>query len=543
MIDCLRHYPGSSPRFAPRIATAVLITVVCFAIQPDAFAETLYIEAETHFESSVIPNDGGLLSLALLDDLNHPVQNMPVEISIGQIETGENTIHQANTDADGRLSLPLGLTPGKYQADLIFRGRDAYIGTRDSQDIDITACHIQTRLVFAEDTPTYTEPKSRIQHILYHAGEPLRFTLQPEPPICTRQPLVYIVSFGPQSKRTELQNTTQLAFELPTSPNPQTLPLEIERFASDYTDSETIRAQIDLYTELLAEDIQYIQTLNAHVIQARVLPQYKDFPIRASLSIPSHSAQAISAQADGDLISFRLPTEINGCHTVKIAPENATAIEAEICFELPKREFFSWLAALAPILLALGAYLIVKYHDRPKLPPAPNRTSRAQSVDHWPIHIPAKALKTVAPGMAEILCIDANSQRPLAHDAVTIRANDQPIAHDHWPLACPLQTQITISAPDYLPFNSAFDKPGRHVVSLKNRRDYIAECFENTARHITGTTVEWGEMTPAALRLSRNDQNLEKFCNCIEDAAFGNDHISDAQIDEIYRLMRKLPRR
>ena len=522
--------------------TALSITVLCLFAQPAAFAEILYIQAETHFTAKAISENGGQLDATLLDDLNHPVPDMPVEILLTNIDTGMTARRTATTDDAGRISVELALTPGKYQADLVFSGKDAYLAARDSKDLEVSPCLVETSLDFG-DAPTYS--RDDITHVLWPAGSPIAFSLEADRPACANVPLIYLASFGPNSKRITLKDASPQTISLDSPSTPDEMPLLIERFATENTRAETIRSQVALYTDLIEPSLRYIPSQDAHIIRARILPKYADFPIQASLQIPDlPDFEAQTAEAKDGALTFQIEADLDGCHDVIITPKNADPVSAQVCFvQTRSSHAWFWLPILAALSIAAGILLLAKRRLRPKLPPAPEQSGHAQTVEQWPVHIPAKAQRTVAAGMAEVLCIDEDSRAPINAADVACTLGDKTEHPEHWPYPCPVQKKISITAPGYLPYTGIFNTPGRIVISLKTRRNYVIRCFENAAEYLTGSTNTWGTLTPDALLRDHPGKDFEKFCRAVETAAFGADDITDEQISEIYALMKKLPRR
>lgn len=486
-----------------------------------------------------------MITASLLDDLNHPVPDMPVEISLMDIDTGMTQQREAQTNAEGRLSVELGLKPGTYQANILFHGQDAYLATSDSKDIEILPCRIRTDIEFPQDAPTRTDPKTNELRVLWPAGSPLQFTISPEQPLCDSSQLVYMTSFGPNAKRITLKDNAPQAVSLPSPDTESSLPLDIERLATDQTEAESRQIVISLHEALLSGTLEYIPRADGHDIRAKLLPQFEGFPVAAELQFPDdpeHPALAETAKAGA--ITFRLSEPLSGCRRVTVSPHHAEAVSAEICFVQTRSGHTGyWLPGLAALIIAGGALLLAKRRIRPKLPPAPKLAGKAETVEQWPVHIPAKALRTISAGMAEILCIDEKTRQPLnAHD-ITLTAGEKTTAPEHWPFLCPIRTPLRLSAPGYLPYSGSLNTPGRIVISLKKKRDYIIECFENAAEYLTGTHAAWGALTPAALMHEHTDEKVEQFCRCVETAAFGADDIADEQIDQIYALMKKLPKR
>ncbi len=544
MIDSFRHRLSSNT-LARACALTLSITVLSLFTQPGANAETIYIQAETHFSSKTTPDHGGQIAASLLDDLNHPVPDMPVEITLMDIDTGMTQQREAQTNADGRLSLELGLKPGKYQANLRFHGQDAYLATSDSKDIEILPCRIRTDIVFPHDTPSLTDPETNERRVLWPAGSPLQFTLSPEQPLCDSAPLVYMTSFGPNAKRITLKNNAPQDVSLPSPDTESVLALDVERIATAQTEAESRQIVISLHEALLADELEYIPRADGHDIRAKLRPPFADFPVVATLQFPDDPERPAHTETanDGE-ITFRLSEKISACHRVTVSPHHAEPVSAEICFVQTRSGHAGyWLPGLAALIIAGGTLMLAKRRVRPKLPPAPKLAGRAETVEQWPVHIPAKALRTISAGMAEILCIDEKTRLPLKATDITLIAGERRDTPEHWPFLCPIHTALRISAPGYLSYSGSFSTPGRIVITLQKRRDYIIRCFESAAEYLTGAHAAWGALTPAALMRDHNDEKIEQFCRCVETAAFGTDEISDEQIDEIYALMKKLPLR
>ena len=191
-------------------------------------------------------------------------------------------------------------------------------------------------------------------------------------------------------------------------------------------------------------------------------------------------------------------------------------------------------------VIFFGIYYI-RQNRRKKLPKNPDKLrSLSTQVEEWPDSLKDAQISNIHTTNLECLYIfvDAHTRQPIPLQQLTLLENHVERQIDSWPCITKCHTKIELNHPDYISWKGSFEHPGKHIISLVSRRQYVIECFEAVCQSVIGKPLPWGKTTPQELcQMAKNSskyrESLYKYCTMIERATFGDMGLDDVALKEI----------
>ncbi|MBQ9394117.1 MAG: hypothetical protein IJU23_01180 [Proteobacteria bacterium] len=490
-----------------------------------AYADTIEVESDTQIivQVATLTKTGGSLNLTLLDDLNHPVIDAPVQIDVFTKEGHPVKRDTVMTDPNGQAVYPLGLSPDAYTAKVEFSGHSPWRSSNKTVEFEIIRCQPKSSI---QPSESLFQPISKPLSLSIHRSDCLQFDAD------------YMVSIGSASSRIHLdEGQNNASFQLsPKLSNPETLTLEVSIIEGNLFEHEILHRDVVFYDSISEAHPQLKQNWQHTWIELQLHPYLQQFPIALK-----HDDIAIETITDEHGIArFILPQTASGCIETDIyRPDQFSEIgriSDEICIPEKASNWRIVIAGLAFMALAIAAFGIRKrVNFKPKLP-APNKI---QSAPIESVPLPANESDTCS-----IVCRASDFE--LTPSEVEIEINGETKHPNAWPFVLHNSGRIRIRHRACLDWNGTL-KPGRkHTITLTTRRDYAISCFNQA----TPETMHWGRETPALfLELlikqypdKPTQDKATRFCDLISEAAFNDKILSDDELTELHKLSMEFSR-
>lgn len=509
--------------FGLQITIIAILFQICEQI---AYADSIEVESDTQIIVSITPltQTGGSLTLTLLDDLNHPVIDVPVQIDIFTKDGQPIKQDKSITDPEGQAVFNLGLSPNSYTVKAEFPGYASWRASSQTHKFEIIRCHANTYL--KESEPIF-QPSSKPLAFNIYRSECLQFDAD------------YMVSIGSASDRVHLnEGQDHIQIQLtPTFSKPDILPLEIAIIEGNIYEPEVLNHDVIFYDSISNSPPQIKQHWQNISAELQLHPYLKRFPV----TLKFHDIEIETTSDERGIARFNLPQTASGCIVTDIFRTDQYRefglISSEIC--IPKNTS-NWQLVLSGMLFLFTAFLAIglfkKLHSKHKLP-SPDKIQKT-----IPIH--STALPPENSDMCRIICQAADIN--LIPADVEFEINGKIERPEAWPFTTNKSGFIRIKHPECLSWQGNL-KPGhQHVITLTTRREYAISCFNQA----TNENLIWGKETPNQLleilknQYSDKDKQdkAKKFCTLISETAFNNKNLSDDDLKELYKYAMEFKR-
>ena len=503
-----------------------IIAVIILISEQIAFADTLSVESDTQILVQVAPltKTGGSLSLTLLDDLNQPIIDVPVQIEIFSQDDKPIKRGTVITDPNGQAVYQLGLSPGTYTGKVQFSGHSFWHSASKSIEFKIVRCQLQTSLQASE--PIF-QPYSKPLSLQIHRSSCLQFDVD------------YMVSVGSTSSRIHLDEGQESAeIQLfPKLSHPEMLALELSAIEGNLYEHEVLHHDVVFYDSLSESRPQLRRNWQNTWVELQLHPYLRQFPV----SLQIHDAIIETSSDERGIASFILPSGISGCVEADIYRtdqfEKIGRISDEICIPETTSNWRTVIYGMVLLAMAFSAFsLRKKLHFKPKLA-APNKIQSAP--------VESVPLPPEDTGSYSIICRATDLE--ITPSEVEIEIKGKILHPDVWPFTLHESGTIRIKHRACMDWNGTL-RPGRkHSITLTTRREYAISCFNQASAE----KMHWGRETPALLLEylkkrypdKETQEKAQNYCTLISEAAFNEKLLSDSELKELYEFAREIRRR